>query len=212
MATTQIEVYNLALGHLGTTRLHPTTGLTENRPDRRELDAAWSTACSLMLEAGVWDFATRVAQATADPDISPNFGRPYAFGLPDDFVRLAQISIDEDGLEEDRSFKREGNVIYSQQQVLYLGWVSSDDDWGGDLGKMSALYARALGAWLAELACINITKDQNLETKIMRKRELYVAEAKRADARDERVKEKPMGSWVRSRFAYPSMRSRGNRM
>ena len=212
MGTTKLEVYNLALGHFGTARLHPASGLSENRPDRYELDAVWAQSGKLMLEAGVWDHATRVQEMTADPDIIPAFGLRYGFGKPTDFVRLAQFSTDAYGLEEDRSFKLEGNVFYTNNQTIYLGWVSDDSAYGGDLGKKSALYARAWGAWLAELACISITKDQNLETKIMRKRELYVSEAKRADARDERVKEKPMGTWIMSRFAYPSMRRRGNRM
>lgn len=212
MGTTQLEVYNLALGHLGTTRLHPSSGLTENRQDRRELDAVWAHSSALMLEAGLWRHAIRTVEMTADPDIDPAFGLQFGFTKPDDFVRLAQFSTDPDGREEDRTFRLEGDVFYTGNETIYLGYVSNDAAYGGDLGKKSALYTHAWGAWLAELVCNNSTKDQNLETKIMRKRELFLAQAKRADARDERVKEKPTGSWIRSRFAYPSGRRNGNRM
>lgn len=206
MGTTQIELYNLALGHLGAVRLHPTTGLTENRPDRRELDAVWASSKKLMLERAVWKFAIRTSMFTADPDISPDFGLAYAYGLPDDFVRLYLIATDERQEDEDRSYRREGNTIYSDNSTLYVSYVSSGDAYGYDLGKFTALYTRAFGYTLAEEACIPITKDKQLKRALTSDRKDAVSEAKRLEAVDERVKEKPMGSWLRARWGG----SRGN--
>lgn len=198
--TTQLELYNLALGHLGPVRLHPTTGLTENRQDRRELDAVWASTLKTMLERAVWRFAIRTSLFTADPDITPDFGLPHAYGLPNDFVRLYLISPDERQEEEDRSYRREGSVIYSDHSTLYISYVSNDPAYGYDLGKFTGLYTRAFGYALAEEACIPITKDKQLKRALSSERKDAVAEAKRLEAVDERVKEKPVGSWIRTRF------------
>lgn len=208
MGTTQLALYNMALTHLGPVRLHPTTGLSENRQDRRELDAVWASCLQLMLERAVWKFAIRTSVFTADPDITPDFGLAHAFGLPDDFVRLYLISPDERQEEEDRSYRREGSTIYSDNSTLYISYVSNHADYGLDPGNFTGLYARAMGYTLAEEACIPITKDKQLKRALTRERQEAVSEAKRLEAVDERVKEKPMGSWLRARWGSSRSNSR----
>lgn len=200
---TKLTIYNKALGHLGPVRLHPTNGLTENRVDRRELDARWDGAMQEMLEHGIWRFAIRSFEMTADPNIVPAFGPQFGFDLPDDYVRLHKIATDPELSNEDLTYVREGpKRIFSHNQVLYLSIVSNRSDYGGNLGAYSELYAEAFGLLLASKACVAITQDQNLEAKLLGKFEtLYLPRAKRKDAIDERVKFRPVGSWVKSRFA-----------
>lgn len=199
---TKLGIYNKALGHLGTTRLHPTLGLNENRPDRKELDARWDGVVEEMLELGIWRFALRSFQATYDPDIVTSFGLPYGFELPDDFKGLHKIAIDEYFRVEDRSYEREGNRIFSENETLYFSIVSNGSAYGADLGQWTEVFSEATGLLLANKACVNITGDQNLETKLLTKFErIHLPRAKRKDAIDDRVKDKPGGSWVRARFS-----------
>lgn len=205
MGTTKLSQYNRALGHLGASRLHPSSGLNENRDDRRELDARWATTCDEMLELGIWRFALRSFEATPDASIDPAFGLQYAYPMPSDFKGLHKIAIDERFTTEDRSYEREGSTIYSEHSKLYMSIVSNDSARGLDLGKWPELFSEAHGLLLANKVCVAITKDQNLETKLLTKFErVFLPRAKRKDAVDERVKEKPGGSWVRARFASGS--------
>lgn len=199
---TKLAVYNEALRHLGATRLDATLGLNENRPDRRELDAAWDGTLQEMVEHAIWKFAVRTFHADADPNIVPAFGQRYGYDMPDDFVRLHKICTDDSLTTEDLTYTREGpSRIFSDNSELYLSIVSKDPAYGLNIGAYTALYAKALACLLAVNACVAITKDQNLQTKKLREFEtLHLPRAKRKDAIDERVKTKPQSSWVRARF------------
>lgn len=198
---TRLSLLNGALQHLGPVRL---TSETENRPDRKDLDAVYEDTKQAMLEAGIWFFALRTIRWDADTDVEPEFGLPYAFSFPDDFVRIRHISPDERQETEDQSYKREGDYLYSDYDTLYLTYVSNDAAYGGDLGKFTQLYADAFSADLAYRSGLPITKDgvtkANLEITAAR----LLARAKRKDAVDERVKGKPLSSWVTSRRGFGS--------
>lgn len=192
-----LQLYNGALGHLGPVRL---TSLTENRPDRRELDATYDQTKQAMLESGLWFFALRTIQWDADTDVEPLFGMPNAFSLPSDFVRIRHICTDEDQTTEDQTYRREGSYVYSGYSTLYLTYVSNDADFGGDLGKFTQLYSDAFSADLAWRSGLPVTKDFGTKANLEVTKTRLLINAKRKDAVDERVKFKPMSSWVRSRF------------
>lgn len=196
---TKLELMNKALGHLGTLRL---TTLTENRPERRELDATYAGVKQAMLERGIWYFALRTIRIEADPDFDPDFGQRRVFTMPADLVRLRAISSDENLIEEDKSYRREGRRIISDYDTLYLSYVSNDDSYGGDLGKYTELYAEAFGAEWALKSALPISKDRNDRNDLIRISKMMLLEAKRVEAVDERTKFKPVGTWVQSRWRY----------
>lgn len=188
----------MALGHLGPVRL---SSLNENRPDRKELDAVFPGVKQGMLERGLWYFALRTAEFIVDPDIDPQFGLPYAFSIPDDYVRLRKISPDADQTTEDESFQREGRHIYSNHAQLYITYVSNHQNYGGDLGKFTQLYAEAFAAELAYQSGLPITKDRGSKNDLMIVKQRMLVQAKRLEAVDERVKTKRASSWVQSRLS-----------
>ncbi len=194
---TKLEIYNIALGHLGSVRLDI---LNENRPDRREIDAKYAISAQTMLEKACWVFALRTQQWEADTDLEPLFGRPYVFTLPDEFCRIRLIATDERQENEDLTYKREGRLIYSDHPTLYVTFVSNDADYGLDLGKYPALYTKAFGAQLALDAALPINKSEATRNNRLGIAERDFRIARGVDAVDERVKRKPVSSWVRSRF------------
>lgn len=196
---TKLELYNGALGHLGSVRLGA-SGLNENRPDRRELDAVYDRTLQYMLEQGVWFFALRSQLWEPDTDVDARFGLPYTYTLPDDFVRIRSIATDEAQTFEDRTYKREGRAIFSAQSQLYLTYVSNDPDYGLNLGAFTEMYATAVEAELAYRSGLPITKDKSTKNDLMVIKQRLLTAAKRKEAVDERVKEKPTSSWVNSRF------------
>lgn len=202
--TDRLSLYNGALQYLGPVRLND---LTENRPDRRELDATYSKTKQAMLEQGIWFFALRTIEWQADLDVEPLFGLPYAYSFPSDYVRLRHISNDQRQEIEDHTYKREGQYFYSEYQTLYLTYVSNDDAYGGDLGKYTQLYADAFACDLAERSSLPVTQDRGTKAELQATAVRLLAKAKKVEAVDERVKFKPVSSFVRSRN---SMRRRSN--
>lgn len=195
---TKLELYNKALSHLGPTRLLTDT---ENRPDRHELDSAYQGVLASMLERGLWYFALRSSMLLPDTDVEPRFGRPHAYRLPDDYVRLRLICVDERMEIEDLSYRRERDVLYSDAARLFVSYVSDDANYGRNLGAWTELFCEAFAAELAYQSGLPITKDRGTKNDLLIIKKQTLFDAKRLEAVDERVKFKPLGSWVKSRLA-----------
>ena len=69
--TTQLFIYNEALGHLGERQL---ASLSEPREPRRVLDSYWSDVVGFCLSQGLWKFARRTAQIDSSSSLTPQFG------------------------------------------------------------------------------------------------------------------------------------------
>lgn len=198
---TKLELYNKALTHLGPTRL---LADNENRPDRHELDAVYQGTLKAMLERGLWYFALRSSMLLPDNDVEPRFGRQCAYRLPEDYVRLRAICVDERQEIEDRSFRRERDVIYSDQSRLFMSYVSDDVNYGRNLGAFTELFAEAMAAELAYQSGLPITKDRGTKNDLLIIKKQALFDAKRLEAVDERVKFRPVGSWATSRIPRSS--------
>lgn len=194
--TTKLDLYNLALGHLGPVRL---ASAVENRPDRFEIDAVYDQTLAVMLERGIWFFALRSSLVEPDTDVEPRFGLPYTYSFPADYVRLRMITTDESQAHEDTTYKREGRYFFSQHSELYLTYVSNDTNYGLNLGAFPELYAEAVAAELAYKSGLPITKDRGTKNDLLVIKKRALIEARRVDAVDERVKAKPGSSWVANR-------------
>lgn len=199
--TTKLEVYNIAMRYLGAPRLHPTNGLVEDRKDRRELDAVYDQSLALMLQEGIWYYAMRTVEITADPDIEPAFGHPYAYAHPEDYVALSKISTDPYLRTEIAEFSNENKVIACAYPSIYMSYISNDANYGLDLGKMGALFVEAWGCRMAMMTGLPVTgrrdDDETLEVKYRRR----LDNALEKEAVDQRVKAKPPGRWTTSRGA-----------
>ena len=77
--TTQLFIYNEALGHLGERQL---ASLAEPREPRRVLDSYWSDVVGFCLSQGLWKFAKRTVQIDNDASVTPQFGFNYCFPIP----------------------------------------------------------------------------------------------------------------------------------
>lgn len=200
----KLQMYNMVLGHLGPTRF---STLNDNRPDRREIDAVWDQSVQAMLERGCWFFALRTQLITPDNDVATRFGFTYAYRLPNDYVRLRLISLDEAQRIEDPDYRREGAYVFSNQAQLYVTFVSNDVNYGLNLGRWTQMFADATACEMAFNCGLPIMKDRGTKNDLFVIKKRMLDEAKRLDAVDERVKGKPTSSWVNSRMG--SLGSRG---
>lgn len=203
----KLEIYNLALGHLGERKL---ASLSENREPRRVLDDFYDNAVAYCLERGFWNWAMRTVLLDSDPSYDPPFGYTLAFTKPMDWVRTYVIS-DSDRLDPPLlRYIDEGGLWYADCDPVYVRYVSNDSAWGMDLGQWPESFADYLAARLAVRTCKRISgANPSDDLKTEERRTLAVARSR--DAMDEPPGFPPTGTWVTSRGSNSYARSRWNR-
>lgn len=194
---TKLELYNIAARHVGATRF---ANVSEDRSDRRELDAVYDHALDTFLEKGVWKFALRTIRMDPDPDITPAFGLRYAYSKPEDFKRLHAFASDPYLESEIRDYREEAGYWYTDNAEVYLSYVSNHPTRGMNMGAYPAHYSEALGAEMAKLAALPISKSAGDRNDLFAIAAGTLRDAKKYDAIDERVKTRPTGRLVRSRI------------
>jgi hypothetical protein len=163
----------------------------------------WRRGCG-SLPPALWKFATRSSSLVADPDIEPSFGKPYAFAIPTDFVRLRAITSDPDFTVEVADYDEENGVWYTNIETIYIKYVSNDVSYGLNLGLYPENYCAAFGTHMALRAALPITRDKATRNDLVLLNDRMLSQSKRLDAVDESVKRKPTGRLVGSRVGFGS--------
>lgn len=194
----RLTIYRGALRLLGDA--HSLSSLTEEGPARRALDAAWRPCGDFMLEQGLWNFAIRSVEIHADENLDVRFGYDHAFSKPDDWVRTAGISALATFEQSYEDYEDEEGYWYGNQTPLYVRYVSNDTAWGWNVGRWRQHFAKAMECYLAFECGLPISADKGNRNDLFSLYEKRLKEAKTKDAVDERVRKRPVGRLVRSRF------------
>jgi hypothetical protein len=203
--TEKLALYNKAAQNLSQERL---TALTDDVPLKRELDANYDNILQQAMEMGLWKWSLRSVELNHDPsiDTSDFGGLTYGFTLPDDFVRIANISMSPyfppTAELDDFEITGPGKTLYTDHDPIYLKYVSNGTSYGLNLAMWPETFAEGVGHMLAASVALNITKSRSDRDEETKEAEKAIAQAKVRDAVDERVKTKPVGRLVRSRFRY----------
>lgn len=206
--TDKLSLYNGALEILGSRRL---SALTDNVESRRVLDDIWDRgALDACLEQGLWNFAKRSVMATYSPSITPPFGYTYAFSRPTDYVRLMQISSDENFTEPYLLYSDEGGYWFMNIDTIYISYVSNDSSFGGDYSLWPQTFCRFVEAYLAFRGRERIAKGGISEDRVIAILNDARTEARSKDAMEDPTRFLPTGSWRRARSAGRNRGSRWN--
>lgn len=199
--TTKLKVYNGALALLGET---PLASLEEDRGARYWLDRAWADrVVDYCLEQGVWHFATRTQKMTQSNSIIPSFGPKYAFELPDDFIGINSVWLDQLFRQPLFEYWIEDGVIYAQWDTIYLKYVSNAPTYGYNLAAWPNSFGQYVQARLAGEAQPNITNSEVMRAKIEQIEAKSRLTALNNDKRDKPLDKNPLGDWSRARlFGY----------
>lgn len=197
---TKLSVYNNALvKHLGERKLNL---LTDVRKSRRVLDTIWdSDFVKGCLEDGQWNFATKSVVIDFDPDIITDSGLKYAFTKPSDWVRTVKLSTDQYFNNNLLDYEDEDQNIYSDEQSIYMKYVSDDNAYGMDLTNWPQSFTNYAETKLAREGSMAITQDRELQILLIQKEDKALSKARSKDALNEPMKTKQFSSWVGSRFS-----------
>lgn len=134
MATTQLTLFNDALGLLGLRSLVSTSDATE---PARVLTALWDQTRRYCLEQGRWRFAERQATlsvASGQVASEPAYGLAYAYAHPADYVTLNAISADSTFTTPVDDVHERGGYWYTNTASnVYIQYISNDAAFGYDL-------------------------------------------------------------------------------
>lgn len=196
--TDKLAIYNGALRLLGERRLR---SLTENVPSRHHLDSAWDDDfVKGVLEEGYWRFATRSIQATYNSAVEPEFGYPYAFDKPEDYVKLAAISTDEFFQNTLMDYSEEGDYWFTNYDLIYIQYISTDSAYGNDMARWPKSFIELAEAMLAddvkELITGNDMKFQTIK-KVLKDAK---TNARSKDLMNQPQKKQQRGSFVKARM------------
>jgi len=106
------------------------------------------------------------------------------------------------GRPDDYEITGPGKTLYSDHDTIYLKYVSNGASYGLNLAAWPETFAEGVGHLLAASVALPITKSRDDRDNETKEAEKTIAQAKVRDAVDERVKTKPVGRLVRSRFRY----------
>jgi hypothetical protein len=195
--STKLDVYNQTLLTIGSRSI---ATLSDNRVERRTLDAVYAPSLAFMLEAAMWPFAARSIEIDASDTVESNFGWEYVFEKPDDYVRLIKISDNENMSITLEPFDEESDYFLANATPLYIQYVSNDVNYGGDPGKWPETFATALSDEMAFRAAPQITHTpQNTRDFLLRNKRLSLINAKTKASVNQSVSRMPQGRLVTSR-------------
>lgn len=202
----KLSIWRGALRLLGQQRI---ASLTETGATTRALSDAWQPTGDYLLSKGLWNFAIRTVELSADEDVEPLIGYDYAFSKPTDWVRTANISADATFSEGLADYEDESGYWYANLDTIYVRYVSSDAQYGWNVGAWSEPFAKAFEAYLAMECGLTIANDKTNRNDLFTLFERRLKDAKTLDAVDERVRYQPAGRIVRARFAGRTSRRDG---
>jgi hypothetical protein len=198
MATTQLQLYNMALGeYLGERTL---SSLSENREPRRILDEVWANgAVNYCLEQGQWNFAMRASKITSTPSVTLHFGYTYAFEKPADCLSLSKVCVDEYYTVPLLAYIEESGFWYADAPDLYVGYISNDAAFGGDMSNWPETFVQVVASYLASKSAMRITQNGQTADGAFTRYRKNLADARSKDAMQQPTQFLPSGSWTRSR-------------
>lgn len=193
----RLAIYQSALRYLGNAA--GLSSLTEVSVARRALDNVWQVAGDYLLAKAFWNFAIRAVELTEDEDVEPLFGYQYAFSKPDDWVRTVGLSNDATFTVGFEQYEDELNYWYANYDTIYVRYVSSDANFGWNVGAWREPFAQAMAAYMAFQCGLPLSADKGNRNDLYTLFKALLKDAKTLDAADERVHVKPAGRLVRAR-------------
>ena len=205
--TTRLQLYNDALTNCGEEHL---ANLSENSKPRRLLDHVWNNGgVNFCLEQAPWRFATNTIQIDSDSTITIEYGYNYGFQKPSDWLVTAAISSEESFNTPLTQVIDENGYWYADIDPIYVRYVSSGANYGGDLTIWPDIFRDYVAAYFARRIVLSLTGNREL------KNDMVALEAEtRRDAKNHNMKSAPTrfppsGSWSSSRRGS-SRYDRGN--
>lgn len=198
----KVDIFNLALRMVGGTTI---TSFSSGTPNSNIADDVYDETLQDMLRYP-WNFA-RKSKKLAQLVTTPISGYDHAYNLPDDWVYSVALYGDDNEqapIPMIESTLGNDHVLMSNHDEVWLVYVY----FMTDPNMMPADFRKALASNIAAYLAIDVVKDLSLYDRMEAKARRDTLRAKSTDALNSTPNERPLGSWVTSRYGW---RARGPR-
>lgn len=168
------------------------------------LNLVYDDAIKFVLEAGLWNYATRTVSIEASEDVEPEFGFAFAVEKPDDYAgRVVAIAANARFYPPLSAYHEDGGLsgyFWVDCDPLYLRYISNSVEYGLNLASWPATFTRAVEYELAWRVAPHLTNMSASEKEELRKdRERTMRDAKSKDALNQAPERPPPGRLVTAR-------------
>lgn len=193
MATSEVQICNRALEHLGTSER--ITSRTDNSRNARAMNLVFDDLRDKLLRDHPWNFATKRAQLAASAD-APLFTKANQFPLPSDFLCLRPTD-PEDNLN-DLDWQIEASedgtpvIVTNDDAPLEIRYTYRVTD----PNFMDVSFRELLAIEIAFATCREITGSNAAKEALREDRKTVLREAKHTNAIENAAQQPPEDPWV----------------
>ena len=194
----QLALYNGALRVCKSRKL---ASLTENRESCNLLNDVWAdNIVGAALEEGLWTFAIPSVSISNDPSYRADFGYAYRFSQPSDFVRTAQVCVDEYFETPLTRYTEEGGYWFADINTLFIKYVSNSSTFGTNYNIWPPSFLHYMHCLMASRIIAKLSGAGETEEAVQQKLKMASRDAKSKTAMEEPSKSPPLGMFARARY------------
>ena len=211
MATSEVEIANLALNRLGLQSVDTLSTSASSKSERVMADF-FSQVRDDVLSAGFWNFAIKRSKLSKLSS-KPSFEYANEFQLPSDFLRVflatdqnssgssGQVSGDPHPFEapvfdDSIQYEIEGKKLLTDSSTVNLIYTHRVTD----VTKFSPTFTKAFYLMLASEAAYSLVQDRGLSKDLREESEFYITRGLSRDSQDDRDTEFGATSFISPRF------------
>ena len=184
MATSKVQIANLALMHVGENAI---TSFADETNAARAIDQVYDVVRDAVLTDHTWNFAIKRLALSRDTG-TPIFDFTYRFNLPTDYLRLVSI-------EDLPDYKISGQFIETDSDAINIKYIA-ENDIPNEYDSMFVMsLALRLGATIAE----RLTQSSALGKELMEAYAISLRDAKTVDAQSDKPDDLEANLWLDSR-------------
>lgn len=197
MAVSAVSISNMALSLIGN-KSFLITSLSEASEPARQCLLWYEPIRDATLQAHPWNFAIRRAELAQISD-TPAYGYAYAYALPDDYLKVVQTDVAEEGMDE--NYRVEGllgsttRVLLSDEGEVSIEYIAKITD----PNAFSPTFVQALVTHLASVICTPLTDSQSRAKELKEAYKEIVREARSVDAQEGTPRGIYADTWLNAR-------------
>jgi hypothetical protein len=186
MATSKVQIANLALVHVGGSAI---TSLTDDTNEARAVNQVYDLVRDAVLSDHPWNFAIKRIIPSVDAG-TPVYDFSYRFDLPTDYLRLV-------GIEDDPDYKISGQFIECDSNPIKIKYVGENDT----PTEYDAMFVMAFALRLASTIAERLTQSSTLSKELMDAYQFAIRDAKTVDAQSDQPDTLEASEWIDARIA-----------
>lgn len=186
MASSKVDICNLALIHLGCDTI---SAITDQNQRARLCKQVYDQLRRKLLRAHPWRFAIK-RQSLAVSSSTPPFGFSYQYPLPSDCLRTLDVDL------EDSTFQIEGRSVVTDETEVELRYVADIVD----EQNFDDLFCEVLALDIAIKIGRHLTQSDAVIQECRQEREQILRDARSADAQEGTPGSFVSDTWLDSRF------------